>query len=479
MGHGSRRAIYEQLFSAEPEGAKAPADYITGRNLVKNYALISAYLNAALSSPHKLETFVFYFLRRLVIVNLDVEQIDVPMVFEVINDRGAPLHPFEILKGKLLGQIDKLEVDSFNDIWERELRALEAQEVVDDFFRTYLRGRFASTAKDAKKFDGDYHRVILDEPYNTTLKLKENPLGVKEFINGDLCYYANLFGRLLALGEQPQTEQPYVYFNAKLTDMGTQLILISAACSRNDRQQEEKIRLVSHLLDRTYVLLQLNKSYDSNGFSELVFKLASEIRGARLEDYQTIFESNLLFAISDKRQTVVISPFEYKYFKEVGYQDLNRTFLRYLFARVEGFLCHGIGRQMKDSYANFVRNTGPVNGYHIEHVLAQNSENLGWFDGDEEIFERERNRLGALLLLKGRDNESSGNERYADKLKTYVSTQVWNESLLPDFYKSKLDTREFLAREGLAFQAIPDRFDATAVESRSLLLFELVKRIWH
>ena len=28
------------------------------------------------------------------------------MVFEVINDRGVPLKPYEILKGKILSQID-------------------------------------------------------------------------------------------------------------------------------------------------------------------------------------------------------------------------------------------------------------------------------------------------------------------------------------------------------------------------------------
>jgi len=38
----------------------------------------------------------------VVIINLEVAQTDVPMVFEVINDRGIRLQPYEILKGKLL-----------------------------------------------------------------------------------------------------------------------------------------------------------------------------------------------------------------------------------------------------------------------------------------------------------------------------------------------------------------------------------------
>ena len=54
-----------------------------------------------MGNKHKLETFGFYFPARLIIINLAVEQADVPLVFEVINYRGVRLNPYEILKGKL------------------------------------------------------------------------------------------------------------------------------------------------------------------------------------------------------------------------------------------------------------------------------------------------------------------------------------------------------------------------------------------
>jgi uncharacterized protein with ParB-like and HNH nuclease domain len=96
----------------------------TARNLVENYKIISEYLERELSEKHKFESFVFYFLRRLVLINLNVEQTDVPMVFEIINDRGIRLKPYEILKGKLLGQIDKEELESLNlnKLWDDQIR---------------------------------------------------------------------------------------------------------------------------------------------------------------------------------------------------------------------------------------------------------------------------------------------------------------------------------------------------------------------
>ncbi len=48
------------------------------------------------------------------------------MVFEVINDRGIKLKPYEILKGKLLGQVNKDELEqlNLNELWETQVTKL-------------------------------------------------------------------------------------------------------------------------------------------------------------------------------------------------------------------------------------------------------------------------------------------------------------------------------------------------------------------
>jgi hypothetical protein len=98
------------------------------------------------------------------------------------------------------------------------------------------------------------------------------------------------------------------------------------------------------------------------------------------------------------------------------------------------------------------------------HPLVQ-QRNLTLFDADEERFEAERNRLGGVLLLKGKDNISSNNERYAKKLKSYTKTLHWNESLRDDSYKSKKNFKAFIARSELKFAAL-DTFGPDELESR-------------
>ena len=89
----------------------------------------------------------------------------------------------------------------------------------------------------------------------------------------------------------------------------------------------------------------------------------------------------------------------------------------------------------------------------------------------------ERNRLGSILLLKGKNNISSNNEAYSDKLKTYANTLYWNETLRAEAYKSKLDMTQLKERFGLQLELI-DHFGPNELEARQKLLFEIATVVW-
>ena len=79
----------------------------TEENLVLRYNDISKFIDDKNLSSEEIKAFTFYFLERLVVIELSIEKDDTPMVFEVINDRGESLKPFEILKGKMIGALGK------------------------------------------------------------------------------------------------------------------------------------------------------------------------------------------------------------------------------------------------------------------------------------------------------------------------------------------------------------------------------------
>lgn len=472
--------IHEPTLKALFEGVEdIPTDTgITALNLAKNYIVISKRLENELKEKNIFERFVFYFMFRLVIINLKVEQTDVPMVFEVINDRGVRLKPYEILKGKLLGQIDKEELNTlnFNELWDNRVNKINANnpDLIDNFFIYLLKAKFANTIGESRKFDKEYHRALFAE---TNLNLDHNSINVKKFLQNDFSYYSDLFIKLLDYSANYNKDYRYIYYNS-LTDRGQQFLLILSACKVYDSQEHEKIKAVSYQIDRLFCLLQLQRAYDSNKFNEMMYKISERIREKDISEIEYVFNDSLIEILQDKySNSDLSSTFSYGYFKETGI-DLDKRFKRYFFARIEEFIAENTKMDMRHNLYNLVVNTGSTNGFHIEHILAENNENYALFDNDEERFRSERNRLGGLLLLKGKDNISSNNETYTEKLISYANTLYWNETLRADSYKSHLDFTNWINDSKLNFRSM-DKFGPEELEERHKLLFEIVKCIWN
>lgn len=482
MKHEQHLSTMKSLFEGENLSDISTSSGITAVNMVKNFSAISQFLDERLQDKHKYESFVFYFLKRLVLINLNVEQTDVPMVFEVINDRGVKLKPYEILKGKLLGQVDKKELEHFklNELWDTSIGEInrEYKDEVDEFFMYLLRAKFANSIGDSRKYDkNNYHKTIFEKEVNAKWELDHNPKAVKEFLMNEFNYFTSLYKKVLNYYSNEHEEYIEVYYN-RLTEMDSQFLLTLSVCKLNDPSENEKIQKISYEVDRFYSLLQLQKGYDSNDYNEAIYKISQSIREKDDLTYiRKVFDEQLISMLSENRGLDIKEPISYQLFKDTGF-ELNKRFKRYFFARIEKFIAVETKMQMKQTLYDLVSNTGAVNGFHIEHILSVNKENLSKFNNDNDIFERERNRLGGLLLLKGKDNISSSNESYKEKLKTYANTLYWNETLRDDTYKTKIDFKQMINNLQLDFEPM-DKFGPAELEKRHKLLYDIIKIIWN
>jgi len=480
MGQDIRKEVFEDLLANGHQTRNdLPEGDISIRNLYQNFSIIDRQIDAFISDVHKLMAFSIYFLHKVMLIKIDIASTkDVPMVFEVINDRGERLKPYEVLKGKLLGQIDKTEVDEYHAIWQKHVHEIQgySEGEVDSFFRFYFRSKYTDTTAEYREFDGEYHKTIYEPKWNTRINLKQNTLGVKQFIKNEFSYYADLYIRLLRASEREAPEtSPHLYYN-QLNDQDRQLLLVMSACRVEDDEEEEKIKLVARLFDKHFTLLQLMGSYDSNAFTESLISLNRNIRDKSSDEIEMIYNQQIIGDISRNKHVEVKHPFDWGYFQDASARNLGIRFIRYYFARIE----HAVAEQIEKptvNYHDLVKNTGWVHGYHIEHIVADNPENRELFGNDEEIFHTERNRLGALLLLRGTDNMASNNETYSEKIKTYSGSLLWNQTLCPDFYHANKDLAKFKQEYGLNFKPY-DIFNSEAISERQKLLFELTKIIW-
>ena len=465
---------------------------ITVKNMYKNSLFINKYLKNELKNIHRFESFVLFFLHKVILVNLDIsEGNDVPMVFEVINDRGVKLNAHEILKGKLLSQINKKDVDEYCNIWEDSINRLEhfSSKTPDEFFTTYFKSKLATSRAEGRNFDSDYHKAVFKKDYDDVLKFKathdkSNLDNIKNFIKNDFNYYSKLYCKLNKYSSSLYEKQPYVYYNS-LTQMEAYKLIVIAACSVDDEYEEEKIREISKLWDRHYVLLVLNGVYDSNNIQDNVYTIIEEIKHSSIENYKEIFNKVLLERLKEKRSEEETSNlFNYSVFKQCDYSSLKRTFIRYFFMRIEEYISSKTGNKLQDEPCDYV-NGRKKDGYEIEHILSRNEESISKFSSEDE-FNEKRNMLGGLLLLKGRNNSSSKNEPYCDKLKTYSSSLYWNQTLTEGFYHCKKENIDFVDELNKSLKALNINvelsniadFDEQALINRTQILFGLTQLIW-
>jgi len=455
----------------------------TEENIWNRYKDIDKYLEDKKLSidKNKLHAFILYFLERLVLVELKIEKDDTPMVFEVINDRGEALKSFEILKGKLIGALDKDDTEKYSGLWEKSLNKLQGIE--DSFFIDYLKGKFIykRNADIEKAINNEYHRYIFSDneiANNLGFRKKDNYQikNIKFFIENNLVYYSELYSKI------KKNESLFLSYNNAINELSGQYQNIIAACAIDDFQEQSKIETISKEIDRFYMLLQLNGVYDSNDFAELQYNLNQKLPNKVSENYRNIFDSLLKSSIQEARNISDISSLlEYDKFLLRDYTNMKLRLLRYFFARIERYICENMGIKMATDVNEISTRTGWKTGYHIEHIFSRNEENKMYFETEEE-FETKRNKLGGLLLLYNRDNISSGNEIYSDKLKTYNNGLIWGKTLVDTFYhhtnkKFEEFNLQFKEKTGQEFKPI-EKFNKEALEYRSMLLFNIVKEIW-
>jgi uncharacterized protein with ParB-like and HNH nuclease domain len=485
LQHQNHLPAMEGLLYGLPYSEIQVKSGVTAKNMVENTKFIKAWLEIELKTLHQFDTFIYYMLRNLEIVKLEVMQTDVPMVFEVINDRGVRLKPHEILKGKLLGQVDKQELEllKLNEIWEKQINLVGVantgadNDEIDNFFETFIRSKIVATRGGAEKYTfRNYHRILFTGEVEDYFRLNRNAGNTKNFLQNDFIYYTNLYSRIRTLRSNYNNDFPYLYFN-QLNDLTGHYNLILSACTLNDPEEDEKIKIISYQYDRVFSILHLQKAYVNNIIADLIYSISNEIRELPVAQIASTFEKHLLAALSEIKGVPITESFNYNYFKDVGYTDLPTRFNRYFFSRIEYFISNETGSEMQQSFDNLVRNNGNVNGYHVEHILAHNEENLLAFNKDEEVFERERNRLGGLLLLRGNANQSSGNESFNEKLKTYAQSLYWNATLHSDTYHSNLDLQSLINRHHLNIRAMKT-FGPDELEERHKLLAQIIQIIW-
>lgn len=479
----------------------------TQKKIIENYDIISKYYDAFFKPEtggleidvNKLTYYIYYILKKLNIVEIKIEhQENVATIFEVVNDRGLGLKPYEILKGKFLGNLSNSKKENANEIWvdlqnkyynSTILNSTENNIDLDTFFKIYFRAKFADSETEYKKFEDKYHYEIYQNAkiLNYFGKFEDNEKLYNWVVN-DFKYFAELHLRI-----RTDYENEYLIFN-KLLDQNQQYLLIVSAIELNDPLEKEKISFITKKFDQLHATLRLLDEYDSNIFQDFIYKLSPQVRNKSIDEIEIVFDSILINYLEEEG---IIASGIYKKTSDLYKWELfqnckNRwlNFSKYVLMRIDRYLAQELDKpsycneSLKDLEERFNKNNMKRYGMHLEHVYAHNDKNLALFTNELKVFDDAkfntvRNKLGMVLLLKDKQNISSNNDYYKLKVEDYATSNIiWNELLVGHI--DSIDTRNL--PDDIGFTKIkPDEngvFPLEMVETRQKEIVNMIKLLW-
>ncbi|MDL2330652.1 DUF262 domain-containing protein [Odoribacter sp. OttesenSCG-928-A06] len=496
ISNPDRNTIIRKIFELE---AIVDSDItnITQLNLRDNYQIISKYFDSYFFDKNnvfnadKYNYYIYNLLQKVLIIEQVIKhKEDVAMIFETANDRGKELEPHEVLKGMLLGVLDINVKEECNTIWNEGLKTFfsidENYKNVDDFFRTYFRAKYADTAFQYQQFASKYHRNLLNNEKIIKDLDRSNPNEIEKFIKNDFVYYYKLYLEISAHAKEGTNL--YIASNYA-NEQGQQFLLILSALLLKDPEHNEKVNLVAKKFDQFFTISSLIGAGDNNTRQKLYYDLSKSIRNKPLAELNNAFDSITIpyfnehgFPITEFNDI-----FQYKYFEKT---KIDGRFSKYVLSRVDRYLADLLNEQSfsKQESLHFITHSGsrPTHGFHIEHMFSNNEKIMEQFadnngEFDEKLFNDERNRLGAVILLKGNENIRTSNWVYKKKVKSYQNSGfIWNRILTNSINPASLnnctdDIKTFFKSYEPDEEGLLTR---DAINERQELLFKIITRIY-
>ena len=466
--------------------------------IIENYKFISKhfdnlfYNDKGIFNGTLYNYYLTYLLNRISIVEIEITSSrNVAMIFEVVNDRGLGLKPFEILKGKFLGILDENQKEGANKAWTDILNEhYQAESDVDDFFKLFFRSKFAKNLSEYQRMEQEYHY----EAYKNSAIRKyfddfKDKKKLFDFVTKELAYFSKLYLEILST-----TKHRFVLYN-RMLEQNQQNLLIMSAIKYNDGKRDEKINLVSKKLDQLHICLRLKGLYDSSSFlPTYIIDLCTEIREKDISEISSSFDKVVIKKL-EGLETIpenVLTKIG-DLFNTFNYQSLihkNKNISKYILLRIDETLSKLMNRASLVTDATidleYLFNKTNRKSYelHLEHMYAHNERNEVLFLNDENEFDyykfdNLRNQFGALLILKDAHNLSSGADVYEDKMNIYrQSNMIWNEMIVGEIPEIDLRKLPFDFTFSIHKPNEKGLLDVTAIEQRQKELFELIKYTW-
>lgn len=367
-------------------------------------------------------------IKTTMIVKIEVSShSDAFLLFESLNNRGVPLSAIDLIKNKMLSELEKkakLSIDESFAKWNKIINALPEYTIQERFIRQF----YNAFKTDAEIKVGNFSKATK----TNIIKIYESLIANRPtYIFDQLIEKSAIYSELVFPDDLEF--EPFVHLKGELVDLSNVqaapsytflLFLFSKYKNRETSFYKEVIQLlVKYFIRRNITDFPNTRNLDQI-FIDLIDELNKDDKKVDIEYITNYFTNNERFSPKN----------EFEKYLNGDLYELNVEATRFILSKIEE-----AKRQTKEIYANFWqkdRNNKPI--WTIEHIFPE-GKNIpkDWVkmvaDGDKEkaeiLQEKYVHKLGNLTLTgynqnlsnfdfrKKRDRKSGGKDiGYKNKL---------------------------------------------------------------
>lgn len=402
---------------------------------------------------------------------------DAHKIFITMNDRGLSLTSTEMLKGYLLSEIsDDAERAKLNQIWKERVLSLKKIEDKGDenFIKSWLRSQYAESIRESKAgavnkdFDiigGPFHKWVRDEKERLGLNSSRDFIDfIEKFVK-----FSKIYEKIREAELNFREDTKYIYFNARVNfTLQPQLLLAPIKYNDDWNTIQTKLNLTARFID-LYIISRVTNynSVDYSTIKNYIFNITKDIRNTSVDQLKQKLSENYAVLRYDPSKAIA----------SLRLNNFTKKYIKHILARITDYLERETGIQ--GNYCDYM-NVQTKNPFEIEHILTDHYSIFSSEYTDEEEFQRWRNNIGALLLLRKSINASLNDSLYHEKIQKYCSNEgnIYTETLGAIAYKNHPKFLNFIRMKNLPFKPY-DKFGKQEILERNQLVAMLTTLIWN
>ncbi|MDR3000330.1 MAG: DUF262 domain-containing HNH endonuclease family protein [Fibromonadaceae bacterium] len=397
--------------TANPEKTFPNNRYLQNAHYLKHF--LDEKLNEYNINPNDFIKWIFEKVALTVLTTNDLD--NAIRIFNVLNDRGLPLSPMDILKSRLMQRLSKEDRNAFKTKWEYINNLFKNVDSItfEDMLNTYLYFKLASNPKNR------YDKALLEIFENENKNSSEAIFEINEFA------YAYL--------EAIDSNDKYIYMLRYLQHRVYWHSIVATAKYLKYEKYDDLLKVLTAYYYQNWISGATVARIKQTSFN--IIKAIKEDKS--INDIKTICNDNLKYYNTTT-----------SYENELRGNIYGRKWDKPILLLIEYF-------SEDDSNNNFI----PIsNTLQIEHVLPQETSGTEW----EQLFDSRAkevltNCIGNLTLLSMRKNIQAYNRSFASKKEAYqnkdnvtssftitqkiLEYSKWDKEIVE---KRKLDLIEFI-----------------------------------